>query len=113
MASRLVPKTNFATSDSRATLAKAFIAAYNAVHSTLIMANAPASFPGDGSTSVTPAWRNTLLHVAYSSLWTYNATAAEIKSAYSQSSAAADILRKITPDGAYQVCWSLDEVFSL
>lgn len=104
----MIPRDNFATADLRATLLSAFVSAYKAAASVIFLANTPASFPGDGETSVTPAWRNSIFHVTLTIPWTYNVTGSAAKSVYSATSAAADILRKITPDAAYQVWVFID-----
>jgi hypothetical protein len=58
---------------------------------------------GDGLTSVTDAWRDSIYHVTVVSAWNYNATLAEKRGHYKVVSDAIDNLRKITPDAAYSV----------
>ncbi|GLB33561.1 putative oxygen-dependent FAD-linked oxidoreductase family protein [Lyophyllum shimeji] len=100
-ASRMVSKDNFATAADRSALVSALLAADAATPGLLILLTTPYSYPSDGQTSVTDAWRSSLYHVTVVSTWEWNATGAQKKAAYSAASASIDNLRKITPDAAY------------
>ncbi|TFY80846.1 hypothetical protein EWM64_g3161 [Hericium alpestre] len=102
IASRLVPRDNFATESSRAELLAAIMNAYAVSPSLRLLATAPSSFPGDGSTSVTEAWRDTIFHVTVVGSWGWNSTLSLRKQQYSLASSAIDFIREITPDAAYQ-----------
>lgn len=69
----------------------------------LIMMTAPASYPGDGQTSINEAWRKSLYHVTVTSAWNWNATVTQKRDHYAAASNSIDHLRKITPDAAYLV----------
>lgn len=103
-ASRLIPKSSFATAKSRAELLAAYEAAYKITPGFLILAATPASYAGDGLTSMTPAWRNSVFHNTWVARWDWNATRAEKVATYRKVSEAADYVRKITPDASYTVC---------
>ncbi|TFK96752.1 hypothetical protein BDV98DRAFT_608045 [Pterulicium gracile] len=100
-ASRLIPKSSFATAKSRAELLAAYEAAYKITPGFLILAATPASYAGDGLTSMTPAWRNSVFHNTWVARWDWNATRAEKVATYRKVSEAADYVRKITPDASY------------
>ncbi|KAH7100359.1 hypothetical protein BKA62DRAFT_706794 [Auriculariales sp. MPI-PUGE-AT-0066] len=101
--SLLIPKTNFATSATQEELVKALMSAWSQVPMLLVFATTPASFPGDGTSSVTPAWRNSLYHVIAATSWDHNgnATAENRKNHFRQTKNAIAALRKITPGTAY------------
>jgi hypothetical protein len=103
LASRLINKSNFATPDSRSALVSGLLAADAATPGLIILISAPSSYPSDGTTSVTDAWRQSLYHVTVVSTWNWNATAQEKKAGYDAASNSIDNLRKITPDAAYLV----------
>lgn len=103
LTSRLIPRTSFNNATSRSSLVTAFTTANNLLPSFLILIVAPSSFPGDGMTSVTDAWRSSIYHVTVAVSWSWNATIEDKKAQYSLASSAMDDLRKLTPDAAYVV----------
>ncbi|KAJ7596506.1 FAD binding domain-containing protein [Mycena floridula] len=104
LTSRLIPKSLFPSNTSispaklQTQLVDALIKADTEAPGLLILMTAPASFPGDGTTSVTDAWRHSLWHVTAVSTWNWNATRVEKRAAYDKASGAIDWLRKITRD---------------
>ncbi|KIK63617.1 hypothetical protein GYMLUDRAFT_221811 [Collybiopsis luxurians FD-317 M1] len=102
LVSRLIPKTSFATAESQAELVQGLMNTTAATPRTLILIDAPSSYPGDNTTSVTEAWRSSIYHVTAVSGWNWNATKDEKKQTYEMASASIDNLRRITPDAAYQ-----------
>lgn len=103
LASSLVNKINFMTTTSRSALVSALVAAETATPGMIILISAPSSYPSDGTTSVTDAWRQSLYHVTVVSLWNWNATQQEKKAHYNAVSNSIDNLRKISPGpAAYQ-----------
>ncbi len=103
MASRLIPKENFATNDSRKVLLDALLAAEEAAPGVRLLGSTPFNFAGDGMTSVTDAWRSSVYHVTLIAPFNFNATLDEKKGKYLLASNSIDNLRKITPDAAYSV----------
>lgn len=103
LASRLIPRTSFSTEASRSTLVSALTAADNLAPGLIILIGPPSSFPGDGTTSVTDAWRSSIFHITVVADWNWNATMTEKKGQYELVGKAIDNLRKITPDAAYVV----------
>ncbi|KAJ7073052.1 hypothetical protein C8F01DRAFT_268552 [Mycena amicta] len=116
LTSRLVPRSNFATPESRSTLVDALISASGLADAatgaypgpppiTIIQITAPTAIRTEdiapGRTSVTPAWRDALFHVTSMGMWNWNATTAEIKGVYDRTSKLMDFVRKETPVGAY------------
>ncbi|KAJ3912002.1 FAD-binding domain-containing protein [Lentinula edodes] len=102
-ASRLVPANIFHSSHQR----KELTAAINGMAATglepIIFAAAPFLYGDRGGTSVTPAWRSSLLHVVLTDGWDFNSSLPEIRAVYRTLSTAMDPLRKLTPtSGAYQ-----------
>lgn len=92
------------TTTSRSALVSALVAAETATPGMIILISAPSSYPSDGTTSVTDAWRQSLYHVTVVSLWNWNATQQEKKGHYDAVSNSIDNLRKISPGpAAYQV----------
>lgn len=69
----------------------------------IILLAPPFSYPHQGGTSVTDAWRSSVYHVTAVAPWAWNATVAEKRTAYQSASSAMDNLRRITPDAAYLV----------
>lgn len=68
-----------------------------------ILVTAPSSYTDDNTSSVTPAWRNSLWHVTTGITFSNEADAATTKRAFQGANAAAGILRQLAPDsGAYQ-----------
>ncbi|KAJ6522585.1 hypothetical protein B0H19DRAFT_973347 [Mycena capillaripes] len=101
LTSRLVPKTNFQTPESRKSLVAALQAINDAGPGMIILLVPPVSYKYQGGTSVAEAWRSSIYHVTAISSWAWNATTAEKRAAYQSASSAIDNLRKITPDAAY------------
>ncbi|KAJ7089173.1 FAD-binding domain-containing protein [Mycena belliarum] len=103
VASRLIPAANFASAENRTALVDALMQTLAHVTFGLtLIATTPYNVPDDGSTSVTQAWRTAVWHAIAEGGWDGAVPLDEEKSAYSGISAAADFLRAITPDGAYQ-----------
>ena len=103
LASRLVPRSNFATPQSRLDLVSGLLSANRMAPGLIILFSPPSSFPGDGMTSINDAWRSSIYHVTVVSPWNYNITAEEKRGHYRLASNAIDNLRKITPDASYLV----------
>ncbi|KZT25422.1 FAD-binding domain-containing protein [Neolentinus lepideus HHB14362 ss-1] len=101
LASRLIPKANFRTAENRSDLLLALLKSHDLTPGLRFLMSPPTSYPGDGSTSVTPAWRDSVYHITLISTWNWNATAVEKKAQYDLSSRAISYLRAITPDAAY------------
>lgn len=101
LASRLINKGSFKTEESREALLEALVAAYHVTPRMILLATAPASFAGDGQTSVTEAWRDSIYHITAVSSWQWNATKVDKLAGYKRVSQSIDNLRKITPDAAY------------
>ncbi|KAJ7158393.1 FAD-binding domain-containing protein [Mycena crocata] len=103
IASRLIPAANFADAAGRAALVDALMQTLAHVTFDLsLIATTPYNVPDDGSTSVTEAWRTAVWHAVAEGGWDGAAPVDEETAAYTGISAAADFLRAITPDGAYQ-----------
>ncbi|KAI0313598.1 FAD-binding domain-containing protein, partial [Amylostereum chailletii] len=102
LASRLVPRANFATPTSRDELVEALLRAHDIAPGMRLLVSQPSTFPGvDGATSVTPAWRDAVYHVTLVRRWNWNSTQEEKRDAYEGVSSAIEHLRQITPDGVY------------
>jgi len=112
LTSRLVPKDLFETSETQDSLVSALMAIETASPGLIILISCPTAFSYvPGSTSVTEAWRSCVYHVTTVSAWNWNATLSEKQGHYETASNAMDILRKLTPDAAYQV--RIHQVFYL
>ncbi|KAJ3741913.1 hypothetical protein DFH05DRAFT_1503172 [Lentinula detonsa] len=100
--SRLLPAKNFETSTSRDELLEALLNA-SANHSlTYVFATTPYAYKADNLTSLTPAWRDSLLLIEVLDTLEYNATASEQKAVIEGLSKSMDYLRNVTPDsGTY------------
>lgn len=103
LASRLIPKKNFESAASRRELVEALLNASSVTGGLRFLGSTPFNFPGDGFTSVTEAWRDSVYHITLISTWNFNATLAEKQEKYKLASRAIDYLRAITPDAAYSV----------
>ncbi|TFK52652.1 FAD binding domain-containing protein [Heliocybe sulcata] len=101
LASRLIPKANFQTAEDRSQLLSALLKAHDLTPGLRFLVSPPTSYPGDGSTSVTPAWRDSIYHITLISTWNWNATEVQKKEQYQLASRAISYLRDITPDAAY------------
>ncbi|KAI0263997.1 hypothetical protein BC834DRAFT_885007 [Gloeopeniophorella convolvens] len=101
LASRLVPHANFANATAREELLGALLTAHARAPGLRFLVSPPTSFPGDGSTSVTPAWRDSVYHITLVQTWGWNATIEEKRAEYRKASNAIQPLRDITPDATY------------
>ncbi|KAH8114550.1 hypothetical protein DFH11DRAFT_1767528, partial [Phellopilus nigrolimitatus] len=101
LASRLLPKDNFKTSESRQQLLEALLAAQYLTPGLRFLGSTPFNFPGDGGTSITEAWRDSVYHITLIAPWNFNATLADMKEQYNLASQSIDNLRVLTPDAAY------------
>ncbi|KAI5118822.1 hypothetical protein M0805_009400 [Coniferiporia weirii] len=107
VSSRIIPKANFETAESRAELLDALLPAANNVPASIIFSVAPSFFAENGgntsATSINPIWYKSLWHVTASGFWNFNTTFVERLEIYSLLTKAMDPLRRITPgSGAYQ-----------
>ncbi|KAL1742438.1 hypothetical protein HDZ31DRAFT_43240 [Schizophyllum fasciatum] len=102
LASRLINRDNFATSENQGALVDALLAADEMSPGLIILATAPIAFPSTGNdTSVTPLWRESVYHVTLISPWEADADVQEKQAHYDRASASIDNLREITKHGAY------------
>ncbi|KAJ7664310.1 hypothetical protein B0H17DRAFT_952096 [Mycena rosella] len=105
VASRLIPAANFADAAGRAALVAALLQTLaHASFDLSLLATTPYNVPDAGSarTSVTPAWRGAVWHAIAEGGWDGAAPVDAERAAYNGTSGAADYLRAITPDAAYQ-----------
>ncbi|KAJ7771299.1 FAD-binding domain-containing protein [Mycena maculata] len=80
LGSRLIPKANFESGEGRASLVAHLLAQTAARGMPYIPVGTPISFNyTPGTTSVTPAWRDAIWHLASGSSWPYNSTAAQTR----------------------------------
>jgi FAD/FMN-containing dehydrogenase len=118
--SRLIPKSLLSTSLGQAAVASALANISNIIMQDplaptygaplQILVTPPSSYKaltqyGESfsDSSVTPAWRSAVWHVALGNFFSNEASVAEIQTAFKNAHNAAQILRNITPDsGAYQ-----------
>jgi hypothetical protein len=103
VSSRLVQRGAFVSAGSRARLVDRLLEAERLTPGVWLLVSAPTSTPGDGQTSVTDAWRETIFHTVITSNFNFNSTRAEKEAAYERVSRSADQLRAITPDATYIV----------
>ncbi|TFY82586.1 hypothetical protein EWM64_g1420 [Hericium alpestre] len=101
LASRLVPRANFASAPARAELLSAIMNAYAVAPGLRLLVVPPSSFTGDGSTSVTHRWRDSMYHITAIETWSWNSSTEFISKQYGSASRAIDFIRDITPDAAY------------
>ncbi|UZJ55526.1 hypothetical protein CBS101457_004846 [Exobasidium rhododendri] len=115
--SRLIPTANFVGASNQQTLLTALMNVVNTVQQPFPLAQpllytygaplqflvtTPYNYKDDGTSSITPAWRNSIWHVFINSAFSNEATSADISAAFQRSHTAADYLRAITPtSGAY------------
>ncbi|KAF9451824.1 FAD-binding domain-containing protein [Macrolepiota fuliginosa MF-IS2] len=103
LASRLIPKSIFETTEKKESLVSGLLAADAAAPGLIILISAPTAYTHTpNATSVTDAWRSSVYHVTVVSSWNWNATLAEKQLHYQTASGSIDNLRRITPDAAYQ-----------
>lgn len=104
--SRLIPAANFNGAANQTQLFNALMNVSNIVQSQLPIAygaplqflvTTPTNYPDDGTSSITPAWRNSLWHVFINSAFSNEASASTIAAAFQRSHSAAQFLRNITP----------------
>ncbi|THH16525.1 hypothetical protein EW146_g4120 [Bondarzewia mesenterica] len=101
LASRLIPSANFSNSTSRSELLTALLKAHEISPGLRFLVSPPTSYKGDGMTSVTEAWRDSIYHITLVETWLWNATVEVKKEKYKGASQAINHLRRITPDAAY------------
>jgi hypothetical protein len=104
LASRLVPRDNFASADSRAELVDSFMAAHALVPSFRLLLGPPSSHEGDNTSSVHDAWRTAIFHVTLVATFNYDASPAAMAAVYKLTDRAIDYVRRLTPNAAYSVC---------
>lgn len=103
-ASRLIREENFQTPVARQHLLNALLTAYKQMPAVLLHAVSPYTFPpSNGETSVTDAWRRSILHATVGTIWNYNASLTEKEESYELVTQAIRSLRDITPPAAYSV----------
>jgi hypothetical protein len=118
LGSRLIPTANFVGKANQQTLLTAMMNVVKTISTPFplkepllytygapvqILVTTPYNYKGDGTSSITPAWRNSIWHVAVASAFKSEAGKKEIQQAFQQSHTAANYLRAITPNsGAYQ-----------
>ncbi|KAH9932267.1 FAD-binding domain-containing protein [Fomitopsis serialis] len=102
LGTRLLSTSLFATEEGRATLSKT-IANVLSFASPYIVAGTPFLFNHTvGSTSVTPAWYDSLWHLSVHGNWVWNSTAEDIADQYEAVTQHTQTFRDITPgSGAY------------
>ncbi|KAJ7577455.1 FAD-binding domain-containing protein [Mycena floridula] len=102
IASRFIPVENFETSDKRNALSDALDSIADKVDITSIFVTTPFLFGENNQTSINPVWRTSLWQVTLSNIWNFDTSVADISTKYSELTAAADILRAMTPgSGGY------------
>ncbi|KAF5361121.1 hypothetical protein D9758_009078 [Tetrapyrgos nigripes] len=102
LASRLIPKDNFSTSQKQIQLVDNLVNANSMTDNLLFLIDAPSSYPDPNkTTSVTETWRDSIYHVTMISTWNWNSTMEEKKAKYRNVRNAIEGLRRDTPDGAY------------
>ncbi|EMD34723.1 hypothetical protein CERSUDRAFT_116916 [Gelatoporia subvermispora B] len=102
LGTRLLPTTLFSTEEGRAALSNVFKQTLPFA-SPYIVAGTPFLYQyEEGSTSVTPAWRDSLWHLSISSRFNWNSTIEERTQTYQTVHDHIEAFREITPDsGAY------------
>ncbi|KAJ7617895.1 FAD-binding domain-containing protein [Roridomyces roridus] len=102
-ASRLIPVANFQTAKGRADLAQAMTAIIDEAPVAIAFGVAPFYHGNNNDTSVTPAWYDSLWHLALANTWNFNETATSLTKIYSDLSSGVDAFRALAPNsGAYQ-----------
>ncbi|KAI9656054.1 MAG: hypothetical protein M1821_005115 [Bathelium mastoideum] len=119
LTSRLIPRSLFQSSSGQQQILSALTNVANTVaypgpyqtdpiagyaqNPIQILVTAPANYPGDNTSSVTPAWRDSLWHVISGLTFSNEADAATIQSAFKGANVAGNYLRQLAPNsGAYQ-----------
>ncbi|KAJ7671831.1 FAD-binding domain-containing protein [Mycena rosella] len=103
LGSRLIPKALFETPAGRAKLVAHLLAQTAARGMPYIPVGTPIAFDyTPGTTSVTPAWRDSLWHLTSAGVWPYNSTVADIRAALGSLHDFADDLHTLAPSsGSY------------
>jgi hypothetical protein len=100
IASRLVPRANFATPETRKELLDAFMAAHAMTPNFRLLLGPPSGYKGDEATSINPAWRDSIFHVTMVSSWNFDATTEDKSRIYKLVDDSIEHLRKVTPNAA-------------
>jgi hypothetical protein len=104
IASRLVPRANFATAARRAELLDAFMAAHAQAPAFRLLLAPPSSYAGAGTgTALNAGWADAVFHATLVKSWNYDARAEDRAAAYQLVDDAIAHVRRITPDAAYSV----------
>lgn len=69
---------------------------------TQILITTPYNFKNPPPSAVTPRWRTAVWHLLFAPTFNYDASPATIANAWSRANSAMDLIRAITPPGAYQ-----------
>ncbi|KAJ7579762.1 FAD-binding domain-containing protein [Mycena floridula] len=104
VASRFIPVKYFNTTSQRNALSTALqnIATSGTVAEVDFFQTTPLLYGPNSNTSVNPVWRESVWEVLLANVWNFDASVSEIAKSYSDLTAAADILRAMTPDsGGY------------
>ena len=88
---------------SRQLLLDALLEAETLTPGVRLLGVTPINFKGDGKTSITDAWRDSVYHVTLFSPWNYNSTLSSRQAQYNLASQSISLLRNLTPDAAYLV----------
>lgn len=115
--SRLLPDTNFVGESNQQQLLDAIMKVVDTAQQPFpldqpllytygapvqFLVTSPYNYKDDGTSAVTPAWRNTIWHGLINSAFSNEATSQQIAAAFQRSHTAANYLRAITPgSGAY------------
>ncbi|KAH8116292.1 FAD-binding domain-containing protein [Phellopilus nigrolimitatus] len=102
LTTRLIPKSLFETDEGRTVLTNVLIDMIP-IALPYIPVVPPVLFKAtEGATSITPAWRNALWHLAAHATWQFNTSVPDILDKYALVHNVTEILREIAPDsGAY------------
>ncbi|KAF8980399.1 FAD-binding domain-containing protein [Cyathus striatus] len=99
--SRLIPVDHFTAEATRDRLVDMIITALQNATLPVLFAHTPFHFGDQGGTSVTPAWRNSLWHIAFGDTWDISSVATT-RQTYSKLNTLMDGFRKFVPNsGAY------------
>lgn len=119
IASRLIPFDNFNVGQKADQLLNAILSGMRAVGDnvltvapdrglayggaiTQILITTPYLYKNPPSSAVTPMWRKSVWHLLFAPTFNYDATPSVIADAWSRANSAMDLIRAITPPGAYQ-----------
>ncbi|KAJ7641178.1 FAD-binding domain-containing protein [Roridomyces roridus] len=101
-ASRLIPVSVFESASQRAQLAQAMTSIKDEAPVAIAFGVAPFYHGNNHDTSVSPAWYDSLWHLAVADTWNYDADTKDLTEIYSNLSTAIDPFRKLAPNsGAY------------